>query len=215
MATENLYCSRADVNRRLPLGSIPSPSGIAASSLASSNVITYDGHGLETDDAVTVRAIEGGSLSAPLVAGTTYYVRRVNNASFELAATPGGAAIDLTSNAIEMVVVREPTYDEYIEFYSRWSDAFLPSHLVPLDEPIHPFVKGIVADLVAKRLLNVGGQDSNLLNETELASKAQLERFAKGIPLRGAPTTASANLAITATMSDDTDARGWGSGSLP
>jgi hypothetical protein len=212
--TADLYCSRADVNRRLPFGSIVSSAAIVASSLATSNVVTCDGHGLETNDAITVRAAEGGSLSAPLVEGTTYYVRRINASAFELAATVGGAAIDITSDAIEMMVIREPSYDEHIEFYSRWADAFLPAHLVPLQAPIHPTVLGIVADLAAKKILAISGQDSKILDSAELASKAMLERFAAGLPLRGAAVTASANLAVTSSNLT-ADARGWGSGSLP
>ncbi len=212
--TADLYCSRTDVNRRIPLGSIVSPAGIVASSIAATNVITFDGHGLETDDEVTVRALEGGTLSAPFVEGTVYFARRLTNATFSLAATAGGAVIDITTNGVSMMVTKEPLYDEHIEFYSRWADAFLPAHLVPLGrtEAVHPTVKGIVAELTARKLLNIGGQDSALLAAAELANKAMLERFAKGLPLRGAAATASANLAVTSTLDSTTsDPRGWGS----
>lgn len=217
MSYVDLYCTRADVMRRLPPTAVGSPSAVAASSLAGSNVITLDGHGLETGDEVTVRAVEGGSLSAPLVEGTTYYAIRVNHASFKLAATAGGTAIDLTTNAVEMMVIREPSFDEHIQFYSRWADGILPGHLVPLTAPIHPVVAGVVADCVAKRVLNIGGQDSAVLNATELASKAILERHATGLVLRGAPVTASANLAVTTTLGTTADPRGWAptGGTLP
>ncbi|HXG69993.1 MAG TPA: hypothetical protein VNJ04_05190 [Gemmatimonadaceae bacterium] len=203
------------MNQRLPLGSITSSAGIAASSLQGSDAITYDGHGLETGDPVTVRALEGGSLSAPLVEGTIYYAIRLSGARFKLSAALGGLPLDLTTDAVSMFVVREPSFDQQIEFYSRWADAFLPAHLVPLTEPIHPFVRGIVADLAAKRMLNIAGQESAILTETELASKAQLERFVKGLSLRGAPATASSNMAVTTSLSATTDSRGWGSGTIP
>lgn len=218
MTTANLYCSRGDVTKRLPIGTATSPGGMTASSLASSDALTLDGHGLETDDTVTVRALEGGTLPTPLDASTTYYAIRVDHATFKLAASAGGSAVNLTTNGTDVFVVREPDYDTWIEFYSRWADSFLPQHLVPMgvDEAVHPLVRGIVADLTAKRVLNVAGQDSAVLNTAELAAKAQLERFAKGIPLRGASTTASANRAIVSTYSGTTtDPRGWGSGSLP
>lgn len=213
--TADLYCSRSDVTARMPLGSITSAGGLTASASATSNAITYDGHGLETDDPITVRAPEGGTLPSPLVAGTTYYARRVSNAAFELAATAGGAAIDLTTAGTELVISREPDFDYWIEFYSRWADTSLPGHLVPLEAPIHPLVIGIVADLVAKRMFNVGGWASATQTEAEVGSKQMLDRFAAGLVLRGASATASASLAVTATLSDTTDARGWGSGSLP
>ncbi len=214
MSYEDLYCTRADVTRRLPPGGVPSPSSRVASSIATTDKITLDGHGFETNDAVTVRASEGGSLSAPLAEGTTYYVIRLSNSTFKLSATSGGLALDLTTNAVEMVVMREPSFDEHIEFYSRWADGLLPSHLVPLESPIHPTVKGVVADCVAKRVMNIGGQDSAIVTATEIAGKAILERFAKGlVRLRGAPVTGTANKAISST--GGIDARGWGSCRIP
>jgi hypothetical protein len=212
----DLYCSRSDVAKRLPPGGLPSAMGLVASSLSGTDVITYDGHGFETDDPVTVRAVEGGSLSSPLAAGTTYYVIRLSNSTFKLAATAGGSAIDLTSDASEMVVLRDPAFDDIIEFYSRWVDGFFPAHLVPFQVPIPVLVKGIVADLAAKRLLNIAGQDSAILNTAELAAKAQLERyFSNGMPVRDEKATSSANAAVSSTVASAGDPRGWGSGVLP
>ncbi len=192
-----------------------STSGLVASALASTNAITYDGHGFETDAEVTVRAVEGGTLSAPLVAGTVYYAIRVSNSAFKLAATAGGAEINLTSDAVSVVVVRDPDYDEIIEFYSRWADAFFPAHVVPFTAPVPVIVRGIVADLAAKRLLNIAGQDSAVLATAELAAKAQLERYsANGIPVRDATATGRANLAVTASLSSS-DPRGWGTITIP
>lgn len=212
MATD-LYCSRGDVTARLPPGTVVSPAGILASCLASTDVLTYDGHGLETDDEVTVRAASAGTLSAPLVAGTVYYAIRLSNAAFKLAASAGGAAINITSDGVEMIVTREPKFDGVIEFVSRWADTFLPAHVVPLTAPIHPLVRGVVADVSAKRILNANGQDSAAVTAAELAGKAILERFAAGMPLRGGTAQTPSNLAITATsVSSGSDPRGWGSG---
>ncbi len=209
------YTTRESVRRRLPMGSLPSESGIVASSLAGSDAITLDGHGFETGDPVNVRALEGGTLSAPLAEGTTYYAIRLTNATFKLALTVDGAAIDLTTSAVSMVVSREPDYDYWIGFYSRWADTSLPGHLVPMSDPVPSVVEGIVADLVAKRMFNVGGQASDTLQAVEIAAAAQLARFKGGMPVRDANATASANLAVTADMRDTADPRGWGSGTLP
>ena len=212
MATD-LYCSRGDVTARLPPGTVVSPAGMLASCLASTDVLTYDGHGLETDDEVTVRAASAGTLSAPLVAGTVYYAIRLTNSTFKLAASAGGAALNITSDGVEMIVTREPKFDDVIEFVSRWADTFLPAHVVPLTAPIHPLVRGVVADVSAKRILNANGQDSAAVTAAELAGKAILERFAAGMPLRGGTAQTPSNLAITATsVSSGSDPRGWGSG---
>jgi hypothetical protein len=207
----DLYCSRADVTARLPPGAITSPTGILASCLAASDILTYDGHGLETDDEVTVRAASAGTLSAPLAVSTVYYAIRLSNAAFKLAAAPGGAALNITSDGVEMIVTREPKFDDVIEFVSRWAETFLPAHLVPLTAPIHPLVRGVVADVSAKRILNANGTDSAAVNAAELAGKAILERFAAGMPLRGGTAQTPTNLAIVSTAAA-TDPRGWGTG---
>ena len=211
---QDLYCSRKDVTDRLPPGSVVSPAGMVASCLASTDVLTYDGHGLETDTEVTVRAAEvGGTLAAPLVAGTVYYAIRLSNASFQLAATAGGAAINITSNGVEMTVIREPQFDDAIEEASRWADDILPAHAVPLTAPINIIVRRAVAAVAAKYILNFNGQHSAAVKEAELESKAKLERHAKGMPLRGGTAQTPTNLAVTATsVSSGSDPRGWGSG---
>lgn len=217
MSYANLYCTRADVTRRLPPGGVPSLASRVAAALASSDVITLDGHGFESGDEVTVRASEGGSLASPLAENTTYYVIRLSNSAFQLGATSGGAAINLTTDAVEMIVIKEPSFDEFIEEYSRWADGLLPAHAVPLQPPIHPTVKGVVADCVAKRVMNIGGQDSAIVAATEVAGKAILERFAKGlVKLRGAPATKSANKMMTdRSIGATSDGRGWGSSTIP
>ncbi len=203
------YTTRSSVLKRLPLGGLPSASVVAASSLAGSDVITLDGHGFETDDIVSVRAEDGGSLSAPLAEGTTYYAIRISNSAFKLSLTAGGAAIDLTTNAVTMLVIRDPDFDYWIGVYSRWADTSFPGHLVPFTAPVPSIVESIVADLVAKRMFNVGGQASESLKDMEIASVAQLARFATGMPVREAAATASANLAITSTLGAAADPRGW------
>lgn len=193
------------------MGQLPSPSSLVASSVAGTDIITLDGHGLETDDAVLVRATEGGTLSTPLAEGTTYYAIRLSDSTFKLAATAGGAAIDLTLAGVSMVVSRALDFDYWIGVYSRWADTSLPGHLVPMgrDAAVPEVVECIVADLVAKRMFNAGGQASESLKDMEIASVAQLARFASGMPLRDANVTASANLAVSSTMSSVADPRGW------
>src|SRR5262249_13622594 len=136
----DLYCTPRDVNRGLPSGEITGSSRLAESALASDRTITLAGHGFETTDELTVRAAGCGNLPAPPAEGTIYFAIRLTNATFRLAATAGGAPINLTSDGVSVVVVKQPPYDDVIEYYSRWADTFLPAHLVPLGrtEPVHP-----------------------------------------------------------------------------
>lgn len=206
------------MTKRLPLGGLPSTAGLAASTSVSADTITIDGHGLETGDAVKVRAVEGGTLASPLDEDTTYYAIRVSNAEIQLSDTVGGSTIDITAAAVSMIVSREPDFDYWIQFYSRWADTSFPAHMVPFGrtEPVPPLVSGLVADLCAKRMFNVGGSASDTLKDMETASVAQLARFATGMPLRGSPAPAPTNLAIAqAGLIDPRGWTPWGSGRLP
>jgi hypothetical protein len=186
------------------------------SSIASTDVVTLDGHGFETDDEIAFRAAEGGTLSAPLVAGTTYYAIRLNDVTFKVSATAGGAAINLSSDGVSMVVAVALPVDDVLEFYSRWVDGFMPAHVVPFTGTIPVMVKAIVAELSAKKLLQLAGHVSDAVNVAELAAKAQLERWSKGIPLRDAAVTSAANKAVVTSIAVvGADPRGWGSGELP
>jgi len=198
-------------------GSLTSSSRIVSSSSATTDTLELEGHGLETDDTLQLRAVEGGTLSAPLVATTTYYAIKVDDSRFKVAATAGGAAIDLTTAGVSMVLVVALPVDEVLEFYSRFVDGLLPAHAVPLASPYPVTIVALVAELAAKRLQLIAGTSSESMKEIEIGAQAQLQRYAAGIPLRDSRVTTSTNKAIRDTAGNSTtgDARGWGSGSLP
>lgn len=209
------YATRADLYRYgLPRGLLANPARLCASVEDSTDTFELDAHGFETDDQLLFRPEEGGELPAPLVAGTTYYAIRVTDSTFKVSATQGGAAINLTTDGVSVLVAIALPVDEVLEFYSRFVDPFLPAHLVPLTAPYPVTVTAIVAKLAAKELLRIAGQTSISMTEEEIGAKAQLERWAKGVPLRDSRATASANLAISEGSTGDP--RGWGvGGSLP
>jgi hypothetical protein len=70
------------------------PFSIAATANTGTDLITATNHGLAANDAVV---LSGGTAPSPLVLGTTYYARDIAGNDFKLSATPGGAAIDLTT----------------------------------------------------------------------------------------------------------------------
>lgn len=198
------YATRRDVYKySLPRGSLGNPGRLVASSLASTDTIELSEHGFETGDPVTVRATDGGTLSAPLVAGTVYYVIALTDSTLQLSATPSGSAIDLTTDGVSMMVTADLPFDDLCEFYSRFADGFLPAHVVPLPAPYPITIVAIVAELVAKRAQILSGVKSESMQEAELSAKAQLERYALGIPVRdAAPATQPANLAVVKSVSD-------------
>jgi hypothetical protein len=211
------YCVRADLYKyAFPRGLIANPARRCASVNASANTFELDGHGLETDDAIVFRVEGNGSLPSPIVAGTTYRAIRVSESLFQAAATVGGAAIDLTTSGTSVMVATPLPFDDVIEFYSRWADGFMPANAVPFgrERPVPVVVKGLVAELSAKKLLQMSGQSSQSVDAMELSAKAQLERYAKGIPVRDANATASTDKAYSESVS--ADPRRWGpGGTLP
>ncbi|MEJ7892056.1 MAG: phage major capsid protein [Solirubrobacteraceae bacterium] len=82
-------------------GAVTIAFGIDATGLAVSDVITAPAHGFADGTPVTFSPLTGG---APLVKDTTYYVRDSVGNTFKVAATPGGAAINLTTDITAAVV---------------------------------------------------------------------------------------------------------------
>lgn len=211
------YATRKDVYRYgLSRGTIGTPARLCDSASISAETITLDDHGFEDDDEILFRASDGGSLPSPLTSSTVYYAKRVSDSTFQVAATAGGAAVNLTSTGDAFFVSTALPIDDVLEFYSRFVDAFLPAHAVPLESPYPIVVTAIVAELAARKLQLLSGQTSESMAAVEVAAKAQLERWAKGLPLRDANATAATNKAVTATVgSSAADPRGWGSETLP
>jgi hypothetical protein len=209
------YATRADVFKySLARGALAGVSRLAESALASNDTFELADHGYATNDTVTLRAAEGGTLPAPLVAGTTYYVILVTDGTFKLAASAGGAAINLTTDGVDVYVSNDLPFDDVLEAYSRFVDGYLPAHLVPFTAPYPRLLTMIVAELAAKKLLAITGVDSAIVEKAEASAILQLQRWAAGLPVRDTSATSPANLAITSTV----DSRGWGgtdSGSLP
>lgn len=73
----------------------------ACTALASSDVITTQAvHGLTTNDTVEFETAEGTAVPTGLTAGTVYYViaTGLTTTAFEVSATQGGAAINITAD---------------------------------------------------------------------------------------------------------------------
>ena len=80
----------------LPAGlSIDTPASYAVTGVASTDILTATGSTYANGDKVFLQSLTGG---AGLAANTIYFVRDVSGATFKLAATLGGSAIDVTTN---------------------------------------------------------------------------------------------------------------------
>ena len=78
---------------------------------AITDIITATAHNFILNTPVQVSVSGGGALPAPLVAGTTYYVRESATNVFKLAATVDGAAIDITSVGTGTFVITDLALD--------------------------------------------------------------------------------------------------------
>jgi hypothetical protein len=205
------YCSTSDLNAfGIPRGSVPNPGRVVASVNTTDNTLTLDAHDLSVDEVITFRAGNGGSLPAPLVAGTTYYADPLDDTRFRVRASVGGAAIDLTTAGSIVLLLVPLNKAAAISFASRLLDNMLPSHVVPLDaDAIPDVVRHTCAELAAWKLASMRGAASKSLTDMYKAADEVVKRWAKGVPVRGTPAANKrANLAVSATA-PYVDRRGW------
>lgn len=207
------YCSISDLyDHGVPRGSIANRGRTSIAANATTDAIALGDHGFSLNDEITLRPEVGaGTLPAPLVVDTSYYAIPVNAGSFKVAATPGGAAIDLTSNGANFVVVTPIPYNAAIYYASRLIDEMLVGHVLIEDgDEIPPMVRLTCAEIAAGKLALKSGHVSKSLGEIVDLARKRLEKWASGIPLRSAVKPDAANVATAAATVPYRDSRGWG-----
>lgn len=195
------YCSRADVySFGVPRGAIPNEGRLALSVDTTANTFALGDHSFATGDPVHFRAELGGSLPAPLVAGAVYYAIATTEDTFQVSATVGGAAIDLTTAGSEILVIAPLPIDQAIAYGARVIDQALVAHAVPLTAPYPELVVMTNAELAAGKLGYFSGGTSKSLADMLVSAQARLDTWAKGVPVRGDNTAPEerTNLAVTA-----------------
>lgn len=84
---------------------------------ATDDAFTAPGHGLANGDKVRFLAVPGTTLPTGVTAGVTYHVRDVSGATFKVAATAGGSAVDITaagSGLVAKIAVKAIGVDDVI-----------------------------------------------------------------------------------------------------
>lgn len=214
-----VYCQQADVYRFAPPAALQLPARLVSAVVTSTDLITLAGHGLADDDPIAFRAEGGGSLPTPLAAGTTYYAKVVSPDTFQVAATAGGAAIDLTTSGSSVVAVLQMPWDRWIAESSALVEQTVTAHKVPLlnsDDSIPEAIRVYTAALLAVRALAFcGAATAAVQGQLEFYAK-QADKWARGVPLRGEQRPAAAGGAISRSGAL-VDPRGWegGDGRLP
>ena len=204
------YCEIADVYNWIPRGSVQNSARLLGSVATATDVITLDGHGLETDDPITFRADAGGELPTGLVEATTYYAIKLTDTTLSVAAAAAGSAIDLTSEGSNTLLIAPVPWVAWIAAASARMESTLPAHAVPLEAPFPEIVIVYTAGLVAvKALLWSGNAGPPGFTEEMERVRAELKEWRKnGIPIRGAIVPTSANRAISGGAAAS-DVRGW------
>lgn len=206
------YCVRADLYLfGLPRGSIPNPGRNVLSVDSAANSFALGDHAFETGDLVSFRAELGGTLPAPLVAGVSYYAVALTEDTFQVAATSGGSAVDLTTAGSEVMVYSRLPVDSAIAKGARVIDQALIGHAVPLTAPYPELVVMTNAELAAGFLGYFSGGTSKSLADMTAAAQKRIDAWAKGVVVRGANNapTERTNLAASASIPYQ-DRRGWG-----
>lgn len=204
------YGTRAGVfGAGVPRGALVRPARLIEAVDSAANVVTLEGHGLALNDAVEFTATGAGVLPGGLAPNVVYYAKPVilgdgsdDENRFQVAASPNGAAIDLTSAGVapmSAVVPIGPTIDKYLEVYSRWADSKCPGHIVPFTAPYPAWVVSIVELRTATKVMSVLGRSAPALATREATEIADFLSLASGKPLRDAAATAPANTAIART----------------
>ena len=204
-----MYCAPADLySFGLPHGAVPNPGRLVASVNPSTNEFLLDVHGFDANDQVQFRAEGSGSLPSPLVAGTTYYAQPLTENTFSVSATSGGATLDITTAGARVVVIAQLPVLAAIAWASRIIDDMLPAHVVPMTAPFHEIIIMTCAELAAGKLLSRSGSSTKSLGDMVDQARKRLERWSKGVPLRGDNVPTPTNLAASATV-PYLDSRGW------
>jgi hypothetical protein len=155
-------------------------------------------HGLALDQVVELVEDPGGTLPSPLAKATAYYAIPVASSEslLQLAASAGGAAIDLTTagtGTFGLFVPIASTISASLEYVSRKIDRYLIAHEVQLTAPYPVEIVGICAKLAARELLSRLGRSSDAVSEAAELAARELPHFARGVSLRDSTATASAN----------------------
>lgn len=203
------YCDPKDLySFGLSRGAVQNPARRLSTVDPAADTLELNVHGLDLDDAISFRAEANGALPTPLVAGTTYYAIPVNEYTFQVSATVGGSAIDLTDAGSRILVIVPMDIAGAISFGAEVINDHLPAHAVPLTAPYPEIIKITNAELAVSKLASVHGFKAASLSETIDMAQKRIARWAKGIPLRGNNVPPPTNLARAATV-PYTDARGW------
>jgi len=207
------YCDRSDLYAYgLPRGSTPNPGRLVAAVDTASDTLTLAEHGLSDGDTFMLRPEGVGVMASPLVANTKYFAVETSDDTWKVAATDGGAVINLTTAGERMVLVVPLQIPAAIRWASSMLDQFLPAHAVPLPgDPIPEVLRAVCAELAAGKLTRLMGRNSKTITTMVDDAGKLVARWGKGVPIRGenAPSAETRTNLARAATAPFRDPSGW------
>ncbi len=228
----NPYCTRANVYAWIPAAAfVRAPKTIEAVD-AAADMLTLRGHGLVADRPVRfaidgapapVLGVAAAALPGGLSASSVVYAQPLSEDLFQIAATAGGAAIDITSagsGRFGLIVGHEPDLDEQILNASAWIDVHIPAAKTPVPavNGVYPRILEQLAARFAARwmLTGFGLQNANYKDSAAAVEKmgdvdqATLNGWKNGAPVPWLTTVdATPNVAEAGARSWSLASRGW------
>lgn len=219
------YATRAQVYRLVPRGAIREASRVVASVDPATDRIELEGHGFEDGDPLQFQIDQGGVLPTPVALLTVYFAKLVDLGSgvkssglFQISASSGGAAIDLTtagSKPFRVFSPLEAIVDAALELFSRRCDRECTMHGVPFAAPYPAEVVDAVVVLTAQRLRRRFGLSGySMLDDEETAVMRNFASFKRN-PLRDTTATPATNTAIAESVTGATIEATTSRGTIP
>jgi hypothetical protein len=203
------YCDPHDLYEfGLPRGAVSNPARRVGVVSVVANTFELEGHGLGVNSLVSFRADAGGSLTSPLAAGQQYYAQPVDDDHFSVSETLSGPVVDLLVAGSRVMMITPLPIASSISHASALIDDCLPAHVVPLTAPFPPIVRMVCAELAAGKLGFFAGGVSKSLSDMLAGAQKLLDKWAKGVPIRGMNAPKAARLSAVAGSTGG-DARGW------
>jgi hypothetical protein len=206
------YCTKQDALDWLGGGAIRSEARLLAAVDVGSNTLTLDSHALATGRPLRFRVEDGGSIMDPLAVAVEYYSIELTDSTFQVSATPGGPAIDITTAGDRVSVIRVVPWQEYILDESAKIDEDFIGNAPVGDGDVPRIIKHYASGMVIERALVFSGAGVDEALEKRLQRiHDDYERYRAGKPLRApekppATNTAASGPRLSASAAD---ARGW------
>jgi antitoxin (DNA-binding transcriptional repressor) of toxin-antitoxin stability system len=173
-----------------------------------SGTFELDVHGFDLDDPVMLRAEAGGSLPSPLLEHVEYYAFPVTESTFRVKGTTGsGEPLTLTTQGERIVAIAPLPIAAAISYASALLEEMTPAHARGALETSRT-ARVICATIAAGKLMSRRGPMTKSLADLVKDAQKQLDRWAKGVPVRDSPLTGRTNLA--AAVARPGDPRGYG-----